>query len=179
MGEDQHHADYSNFTSSSKQETLETVTLSYEALSQDLTNWVANLSNASSLIWHAYHSLKIPVNWTGFYVVDPEDPSQLILGPFQGKVACQTIKIGKGVCGIAAQTEKTQVVPNVEEFPGHIACDGETKSEIVVPIVGKDGKLRGVIDIDGLVLGAFDEVDQKELEKLAQLIADGNKWYEY
>ncbi|CAM9011321.1 hypothetical protein WICANDRAFT_29803 [Wickerhamomyces anomalus NRRL Y-366-8] len=176
MGEDQHHADYSNFSSSSKKETLEQLVLSYTALSTDLTNWVANLSNASSLIWHAYHSLNLPVNWAGFYVVDPKDKSQLILGPFQGKVACQTIKIGKGVCGTAAGTENTQVVPNVDEFPGHIACDGETQSEIVVPIVGKDGVLRGVIDIDCLIKEGFNQIDQEFLEQLAGLIANGNDW---
>ena len=80
------------------------------------------------------------VNWAGFYVSDPSTPDQLILGPFQGKVACQTIAFGKGVCGTAAQSQKTQLVPNVEEFPGHIACDGDSRSEIVVPII-KAGKV--------------------------------------
>ena len=98
----------------------------------------SNTANAASLIWHGLHALLSPsnqVNWAGFYVSDPSTPSQLILGPFQGKVACQTIAFGKGVCGAAAQTQKTQLVPDVEEFPGHIACDGDSKSEIVVPIV--------------------------------------------
>jgi len=176
MGEDQHHADYTNFKSSSKKETLEQLVFSYEALSNDLTNWVANLSNASSLIWHAYHSLKIPVNWAGFYVIDPKDPDQLILAPFQGKVACQTIKIGKGVCGTAAGNRETQVVPDVNKFPGHIACDGETQSEIVVPIVDKNGVLRGVLDIDCLVQEAFNEIDKDFLEQVAKLIANGNEW---
>lgn len=98
------------------------------------------------------------------------------MGPFQGKVACQTIKIGKGVCGTAANGKLTQVVPNVEEFPGHIACDGETQSEIVVPIVDQDGVLRGVIDIDCLERDAFDEIDKEILEQLAKLIANGNEW---
>jgi L-methionine (R)-S-oxide reductase len=75
------------------------------------------------------------VNWCGFYVLDPKKPSQLILGPFQGHVACQTIALGKGVCGTAAKDAKTQVVPDVEAFPGHIACDANSKSEIVVPIL--------------------------------------------
>lgn len=176
MTEDKHHADYSSFSTTSKKETLEQLVLSYTALSTDLTNWVANLSNASSLLWHAYHSLKIPVNWAGFYVIDPKVTDQLILGPFQGKVACQTIQYGKGVCGTAASTQKTQVVPDVEKFPGHIACDGETQSEIVVPIVGKDGQLRGVIDIDCLEREKFDEIDKEFLEQLAELIANGNDW---
>lgn len=170
-----HHADYSSFTTQTRKETLELVVDSYRALSDNQPNWVCNLSNASSLLWHAYHSLNIPVNWAGFYVLDPRDPTQLILGPFQGKVACQTIKLGKGVCGVAASTMQTQLVPNVQEFPGHIACDGETQSEIVVPIV-KDGRVLGVIDIDCLALGAFDEVDEELLESLAQLITETNEW---
>ena len=104
----------------------------------------SNLANAASLLWHALHALPSPsknVNWAGFYVLDPKKAEQLILGPFQGKVACQTIAFGRGVCGKAAQTGKTQLVPNVEEFPGHIACDSESASEIVVPIT-QDGKVR-------------------------------------
>lgn len=103
----------------------------------------SNTANAASLIWHALHALPSPsnqVNWAGFYVTDPTTTDQLILGPFQGKVACQTIAFGKGVCGAAAASQKTQLVPDVEEFPGHIACDGDSKSEIVVPIA-KDGKV--------------------------------------
>jgi L-methionine (R)-S-oxide reductase len=104
-----------------------------------LLNYQAsNLSNASSLLYHALLSLPSPssaVNWCGFYVLDPLDSSRLILGPFQGHVACQTIALGKGVCGTAAKEATTQVVPNVEKFPGHIACDAASKSEIVVPIL--------------------------------------------
>jgi putative methionine-R-sulfoxide reductase with GAF domain len=103
----------------------------------------SNFSNTASLLWHAYHSLPGPssaVNWAGFYFVDPTHPSRLILGPFQGQVACQVIAFGKGVCGAAAQTKTTQLVRDVEKFPGHIACDGASKSEIVVPIV-QDGKV--------------------------------------
>ena len=80
------------------------------------------------------------MNWAGFYVSDPAAPKQLILGPFQGKVACQTIAFGNGVCGAAALSQETQLVPDVEKFPGHIACDGDSRSEIVVPII-KDGKV--------------------------------------
>ena len=80
------------------------------------------------------------MNWAGFYVLDPKKADQLILGPFMGKVACQTIKFGRGVCGAAASESKTQLVPDVEEFPGHIACDGDSQSEIVVPIV-QDNKV--------------------------------------
>jgi putative methionine-R-sulfoxide reductase with GAF domain len=100
-------------------------------------NWVCNTANAASLLWHMFHSLPAPssaVNWAGFYVCDPRDPSQLILGPFQGKVACQTIKIGKGVCGTVAKTGESLVLEDVEIFPGHIACDGDSRSEVVVAI---------------------------------------------
>ncbi len=102
-------------------------------------------------------------------------PSQLILGPFQGKVACQTIKFGRGVCGTAASTRKTQLVPDVEKFPGHIACDGASKSEIVVPILVK-GKCVAIIDIDCAVEEGFDEVDRRWLEKLAELVGRCCDW---
>lgn len=104
----------------------------------------SNLANTASLLWHGYQSLPSPsksVNWAGFYVLDPTKPRQLILGPFQGQVACQTIGFGRGVCGTAAQTGVTQLVSDVDKFPGHIACDGASKSEIVVPIV-QNGKVR-------------------------------------
>lgn len=171
----ENHADYANFAALLKRDTLETVTLSYKSLAADTTNWVANLANASSLVWHAYHLMQVPVNWAGFYVLDPRVPGQLILGPFQGKVACQTIKFGKGVCGTAASLQATQLVPNVELYPGHIACDGETKSEIVVPIVF-EGRVVAVLDIDCLQEGGFDEEDRSLLEELAREIATTNEW---
>lgn len=99
---------------------------------------LSNLANAASLLWHALHALPSPsdaVNWAGFYVLHPSRPGQLLLGPFQGKVACQSIAFGRGVCGAAAREARTMLVPDVEVFPGHIACDGDSQSEIVVPIV--------------------------------------------
>jgi L-methionine (R)-S-oxide reductase len=134
---------------------------------------------------------------TGFYVLDPsitsssQKPKQLILAPFQGPVACQTIAFNRGVCGTVAAKGETIIVPDVEKFPGHIACDGGTRSEIVVPIfrsggsaVGdeaKDGRkakgeIVGVIDIDCLVEGAFDEVDAVWLERLAVLLGGACEW---
>jgi L-methionine (R)-S-oxide reductase len=117
-----------------------------DALSYKYLN--SNTSNASSLLWHALHALPSPsnhTNWAGFYVFDHTRAAagkkpQLILGPFQGKVACQVIAFGRGVCGVAAATAETQNVPDVDLFPGHIACDGASKSEIVAPIV-VDGKV--------------------------------------
>lgn len=165
-----HHADYSNFDKSlSQKDALETLILSYEALALSQSNWVANLANCGSLLYHYYQDRG--VNWAGFYVLDPENTEQLILGPFMGKVACQSIKIGTGVCGTAASELRTQLVADVEKFPGHIACDGMTKSEIVVPIIQR-GKLVGVMDLDCLNLNGFDEVDQQYLENLAAKIAE-------
>lgn len=171
------HADYSNYKSDlSHEEVLDTVLDSYAALSSDTSNWVANLANCSSLLWHAYHSLGVRVNWTGFYVLNPDVDDELILGPFQGKVACQNIKFGKGVCGAAAELKSTQLVPEVEKFPGHIACDGETKSEIVVPLVDANGTVRSVMDLDCLDPNGFSTVDKEYLEKLAASIVQSCKW---
>lgn len=141
------------------------------------SNWVANTANVSSLLWNLFQALGAAVNWAGFYVIDPDTEGQLILGPFHGQVACQIIKIGKGVCGTAAESLETQVVEDVNKFPGHIACDGDTKSEIVVPIFDKSTKkLYGVIDIDSTKYGAFDDADKDGLEKLALLLVKYNKW---
>lgn len=104
---------------------------------------MTNLANVAALIYHGLHSLEEhkakPVNWAGFYVTDPTNDQKLILGPFQGKVACTEIQFGKGVCGAAATTQQTQVVKNVHEFPSHIACDSASNSEIVVPLILPSG----------------------------------------
>lgn len=116
----------------------------------------------------------------GFYVLDPSADGQLILGPFQGKVACQTITFGKGVCGVGAQSQATQLIGDVEGFPGHIACDGDSKSEIVVPVIVDDGiagkKTVAVIDVDCTALNGFDAVDRENLEKLAALLSRSCDW---
>jgi L-methionine (R)-S-oxide reductase len=113
----------------------------------------------------------------GFYVLDKSSTKpQLILGPFQGKVACQTIPFSRGVCGAGAQEKKTQLVRNVDEFPGHIACDGDSKSEIVVPILDGEGKVAAIIDVDCAELDGFDEVDQKWLEDLSALLTRSCDW---
>jgi L-methionine (R)-S-oxide reductase len=138
----------------------------------------SNLANTSSLLWHAFHSLPAPssaVNWAGFYVLDPTNPKSLILGPFHGKVACQTILFGRGVCGTAAAAGETQLVADVDRFPGHIACDGDSKSEIVVPVMVQ-GKVVAVIDVDWGLVEGFDEVDREWLERLAVLLAESCNW---
>ncbi|KAH8671307.1 GAF domain nucleotide-binding protein [Xylariales sp. PMI_506] len=179
------HADASNFAAGvTKEDAYEQVLEQAEGLFFEQRNWVCNLSNAASLLWHAYKSLPAPssqVNWAGFYTLDPKSGAkpQLILGPFQGKVACQTIAFSRGVCGAAAATAQTQLVPDVEQFPGHIACDGDSKSEIVVPIIVQEGgntKVVAIIDIDCAALNGFDEVDKKYLEQLAELLGKGCDW---
>ncbi len=104
--------------------------------------------------------------WTGFYLVDPENPAELVVGPYQGTLGCLRIRIGQGVCGKAAQTRQTLVVPDVEAFPGHIACDSRSRSEIVVPVIGAGGRLLGVLDVDAITLAAFDDTDAGWLERI-------------
>ncbi|KAI9900262.1 hypothetical protein N3K66_004524 [Trichothecium roseum] len=180
------HADASNFADDiSKEDAYEQVLLQVEGLITGQRNWVCNLSNAASLLWHAYKSLPSPsseVNWAGFYTLDSaSDKPQLILGPFQGKVACQTIRFGKGVCGTAAERKTTQLVRDVDQFPGHIACDGDSRSEVVVPIVasrdgGQTKEVVAIIDIDCAVIDGFDEVDKQNLEQLADLLGRSCDW---
>jgi L-methionine (R)-S-oxide reductase len=126
------------------------------------TNLVANAANFSSLVYHALDGL----NWAGFYFYDG---TELVVGPFQGKPACVRIPLGKGVCGTAAQTRATQVVRDVHAFPGHIACDSASQSEIVVPLVAADGTLLGVWDVDSPLLARFDDDDARGMEALCQV----------
>jgi L-methionine (R)-S-oxide reductase len=125
----------------------------------DLT---ANLANAAALLFWSLPA----INWAGFYLLKQQE---LVLGPFQGKIACVRIKLGQGVCGDAAEQRQTLVVPNVHEFPGHIACDSTSNSEIVVPII-KNDVLIGVLDIDSPELARFDHDDKIELQKFVQIL---------
>ncbi len=127
-------------------------------------NPIANLSNASSLLNQFLEN----TNWVGFYLIDNKE---LVLGPFQGLPACVRIPFGKGVCGTSASERKTMRIEDVHAFPGHIACDAATRSEIVVPIV-KDDKLIGVLDIDSPITSRFDEVDQEQLEKYVEILVE-------
>lgn len=104
--------------------------------------------------------------WTGFYLVDPDKPDELVVGPYQGTLGCLRIGFGKGVCGTAAAERRAQIVPDVEAFPGHIACDGRSRSEIVLPVIGRGGALMGVLDVDSTELAAFDEVDAHWLGRI-------------
>ncbi|KAF2126797.1 GAF domain-like protein [Dothidotthia symphoricarpi CBS 119687] len=171
------HADASAFADGmSKKDVYAQVLEQAHALFDGQRNWVCccNFSNTSSLLWHAFHSLPAPsnaVNWAGFYFTSPTNAAQLLLGPFQGRVACQAIAFGRGVCGTAASTQTTQLVRDVEAFPGHIACDGQSRSEIVVPVV-QGGKVVAIIDVDCAELDGFTEEDQRALEELAKLLAE-------
>ena len=133
-----------------------------KSLAEDEPNYIPVLSNASAILYDVMPEL----NWAGFYLMNK---GSLLLGPFQGKVACIRIALGKGVCGTAAGNDETLVVPNVHEFPGHIACDSASNSEIVVPI-HKDGKVVGVLDIDSPKLDRFSEDDRLGLEKFVKSI---------
>lgn len=131
------------------------------ALTEGENDLIANMANVAAMIHHTFGFW-----WTGFYrVIDGE----LVLGPFQGPLACSRIAYGRGVCGTAWKEAMTQVVPNVDEFPGHIACSSASKSEIVVPLM-KDGEVIAVLDIDSEYLATFDSTDKKWLEKIAELL---------
>ncbi|MGU3315478.1 GAF domain-containing protein [Sphingomonas sp. M6A6_1c] len=134
-----------------------------DALTADEPDAVANMANASALIWQYLPDL----NWAGFYRLIGDE---LVLGPFQGKAACIRIALGKGVCGTAAATRTTQLVEDVHAFPGHIACDAASRSELVVPIV-RDGVLVGVLDLDSPEPARFDAEDAAGCEALAALLA--------
>lgn len=132
-----------------------------EALVKDESNLVANMANLSSLIHFTFGFW-----WTGFYLVDGK---QLVLGPFQGPLACTRIPFGRGVCGTAWERKQTLVVPDVEQFPGHIACSSESRSEIVVPLF-KNGEVWAELDIDSRELNTFDEIDKVWLERIAEVL---------
>lgn len=127
---------------------------------------VANAANLAALLWHALPDC----NWIGFYFLkDGAGGAELVVGPFQGKPACVRIALGRGVCGTAAATRRTQVVEDVHAFPGHIACDAASASELVVPLVAPDGRLLGVLDLDSPTRARFDAADAAGLERIAAL----------
>lgn len=131
---------------------------------------IANMANVSALLWQALPD----INWAGFYRMgrDAKGGDELILGPFQGKAACIRIALGKGVCGAAAMSQQTQLVEDVHAFPGHIACDAASRSELVVPVVGSNGILKAVIDLDSPLPARFTQDDADGIEALATLLMD-------
>jgi len=203
------HADSSLVpaTIQSKGEFWDHVYSQLDLLLSSESNWVTNLANASSVIYNSllafpdFGTEERKVNWCGFYLdaflfpsprISQVNPSRngtqesniLLLGPFCGKPACQFINItptkARGVCADALLQRKTVLVPNVELYPGHIACDGDTKSEIVCPLILKrgdqEGKVLGVLDLDCLAIGGFDEEDKVGLEKIAELVVNSCDW---
>jgi len=136
-----------------------------EALTSDVSDLIANLSNVSALL----NMELADINWVGFYLLKDD---KLILGPFQGKPACVTIPVGKGVCGTAVSTDSLQLVKDVHEFPGHIACDSASNSEIVLPLHDKSGKVVAVLDIDSPTLGRFSEADGEGILLLQPILED-------
>ncbi|MFS0822390.1 GAF domain-containing protein [Bacillus sp. 1P02SD] len=145
-----------------KAEDYQLVTKQLQALLEDEQDQIANLANASALL----NQFLDTINWVGFYI---KKGNELILGPFQGLPACVRIPMGRGVCGTAAQNQKTERVADVHLFPGHIACDSASQSEIVVPIM-KNGEVFGVLDIDSPIKERFDEVDQQCLEEVVKVL---------
>ena len=146
-----------------KKEKYELLLQQVESLIAGETNKVGVLANVSAAIHEAMGFF-----WTGFYLVNDDE---LILGPFQGSVACYHIPYNKGVCGTAWARRQTVVVPDVEEFPGHIACSSLSRSEIVVPVFNASNEVVAVLDIDSKELATFDEVDQYYLERIVQIVA--------
>ena len=145
-----------------KQTNYDLVSVQLAALTEGIPYETANLANASALLWQ-----ELPdINWAGFYKMTD---GALVLGPFQGKPACIRIPVGKGVCGAAAQKDETQLVADVHAFPGHIACDSASNSEIVIPI-HKDGAVWGVLDMDAPVLNRFSQADRQALEELVKIL---------
>ena len=135
-----------------------------EYLLDEKDHLITNLANLSAVLKQTFEK----INWAGIYLFDGK---KLYLGPFQGKIACTQIELGKGVCGTSALKRKTIIVPDVDKFPGHIVCDSDSRSEIVVPII-KNNNLFGILDLDSSSLNSFDETDKTYLEKLCKFLSE-------
>lgn len=153
-----------HFKDLDKKDFYESLLFFAKGLMDGESDLIANLANISSLLFNTMSD----VNWAGFYMFKED---QLVLGPFNGKPACIRIEIGKGVCGSAVSTRQTQLVMDVHEFPGHIACDGDTNSEIVIPIIANN-QMIGVLDLDSPIKNRFNKEDQQNLEVLVSMIID-------
>lgn len=149
----------------SKEEKYKSLLPQINSLIGEEKNFIANLANITSALKYNFEEFL----WVGFYLTDEHNKNELVLGPFQGRVACVRMLFGKGVCGYAAHTRETVLVEDVDKFPGHIVCDALARSEIVVPVV-KDNSVKGVLDIDSDNLNYFDIVDKKYLEQLIKNI---------
>ncbi len=150
--------------SNNREKNYEIVLQQLKALIEGEQDVIANLSNASALLNQLLHD----INWVGFYLWKEEE---LVLGPFQGLPACIRIPYGKGVCGAAIEKKQTMLIENVHDFPGHIACDPKSQSEVVVPMI-VNGEIYGVLDIDSPILHRFDELDQNYLEQFVEVLLE-------
>jgi GAF domain-containing protein len=153
----------------SKAERYAEVAREVAAVLQGEPNLTARMATVASMLAATFEHYF----WTGFYVVDPDRPDELVVGPYQGTLGCLRIAFGRGVCGTAARTRSTQIVPDVHAYPGHIACDSRSASEIVVPVVNRDGRLIGVFDVDSTTPAAFDATDQAGLEAILRQVFAG------
>lgn len=149
--------------SGSKAERYAAVRAELAAVLEGERDMVARYATTACLLAQAFPERFF---WTGFYLVDHAKPEDLVVGPYQGTLGCLRIPIGKGVCGAAALRRETIIVPDVHAFPGHIACDSRSNSEIVVPLFDAGGRLIGVLDVDSESFDAFDEIDRRELEAI-------------
>ena len=156
-------AEHLEIAQGSKAEIYETLLSQVRSVVEDEPDFIARMANITAMIHETFRFW-----WTGFYRV--ANDQQLVLGPFQGPIACTRIRKGRGVCGTAWATGETQIVPDVEKFPGHIACSSASRSEIVVPVKDKHGVVVAVLDIDSEHLGTFDETDRFWLEKIVNLL---------
>jgi len=152
-----------------KSETYKDVAAQIAAVIKGEPSRTARYATAACVLSEAFESFF----WTGFYVVDPDKPEELVVGPYQGSLGCLRIPFGKGVCGAAAASGETQVVDDVHQFPGHIACDSRSNSEIVVPVYDEDGMLAAVLDVDSENYGAFDDTDKVALETICKTLLSG------
>jgi GAF domain-containing protein len=152
---------------SEKEERYAEVEKEIAAVIDGETNLIARMATISNLLHHAFDYYF----WTGFYPVDPAKKDELVIGPYQGSLGCVRIPFGQGVCGTAAARRETVIVPDVHEFPGHIACDSRSESEIVVPVFDPKGRLIAVFDVDSDKKSMFDETDAKALERIMKRVS--------
>lgn len=145
-----------------KQERYEEAAKEVAAVIEGEANLIARMATVSNILHHAFDHYF----WTGFYLVDPEKPDELVIGPYQGTMGCLRIPFGKGVCGAAAASRETQLVEDVHAFPDHIACDARSESEIVAPVFDETGALIAVFDVDSDKKAMFDETDREGIEKI-------------
>jgi len=143
-----------------------------EALLQGERDWLANLAQFSALVFNSVPEL----NWAGFYMVSPRNDRELVLGPFQGQVACVRIAFERGVCGACARTRQLQLLEDVHAFPGHIACDAASRSELVLPVIDADGRLRAVFDLDSPRPARFDADDAQGFQAAIGALVRGTDW---